>query len=569
MRVATFDISRISTAVRRREAILRYAQYLLIFDFALFLWGAISGIESAASLRGLTRLNWEWDAQTIGPVAVTYLLLAHRLRWPYAAIFVAQAGYYLMTDSLDNKIIGVSVQLTSYVATTPAMRPLVPLATELAAMNIAFSYIMIVWCVYSVAWIMNAGYVPSKAYGRRLSALEPLYPSRLFDTLLPGHRSQKVTPGEAVLFTFSSVLFVAASMAPFGGLRIAQNAFLTVAPRIVACAEPALSAQDAQAVLTCWAGFYPWSHAAIDLGVPIAVAVVCLVLANRLRHFGRQHFIGRLSKLPLSTVGATLFLRAFRDDQVSIRRANRNLFSLVFDLGRVPSTLDELMLERLDGRGDLIAIGNPQDHRGAAWRSPWGAQRLYADDAHWKEIATTLMDDAARIILCVDGTDGVRWEIAQALQGGHANKTLFFFNPSTDIQMRARLLTEDFLVPPEDFELVDIASILALRLTAAQTIQIFCARPERQAYLVAARLAFEEVGYGLMPACLAHRRTDAVAVKTRVSQIFVGAAMAKEKKTATELAGLIAEKIAFVKVHADPAPGWHATVVSAPSILIR
>ena len=134
-------------------------------------------------------------------------------------------------------------------------------------------------------------------------------------------------------------------------------------------------AQSAEAMIACLAEYRPWSQAAIDLGAPVVIAAVCLVLANRLRYFGRQHFVHRLAELQVSPAGSTLFLRAFRDDQVRIRRASRNLFSSVFDLGRMPATLDELMLERLDGRGDLIAIGNPQDRKGAERRSPWGAQR--------------------------------------------------------------------------------------------------------------------------------------------------------------------------------------------------
>ena len=45
--------------------------------------------------------------------------------------------------------------------------------------------------------------------------------------------------------------------------------------------------------------------------------------------------------------------------------------------------------------------------------------------------------------------------------------------------------------------------------------------------------------------------------------------MAKEKKTKTEMAGLIAGKIGvgltFVKVMADPALGWHPLVVAPPT----
>jgi len=241
------------------------------------------------------------------------------------------------------------------------------------------------------------------------------------------------------------------------------------------------------------AEYRPWSQAVIDVGAPVVITAVCLVLANRLRYFGRQHFVNRLAQLKVSPAGSTLFLRAFRDDQVHIRRASRNLFSSVFDLGRLPATLDELMLERLDGRGDLIAIGNPRDRKGAAPQSPWGAQRLYVDDAHWQETVTMLARDADRIVLCIDASDGVRWEIAHVLQSGHANKTLFFLNPSIDVQTRTRQLMEDFDVSAADLSFVDVDRILAIRVTSPeQLIFMFCKKPERDAYLVAARLAFED-----------------------------------------------------------------------------
>jgi hypothetical protein len=178
-----------------------------------------------------------------------------------------------------------------------------------------------------------------------------------------------------------------------------------------------------------------------------------------------------------------------------MRRASRNLFSSVFDLGRLPTTLDELMLERLNGRGDLIAIGNPQDRNGAARRSPWGAQRLYMDDDHWQQTVITLARQAARIVLCVDASDGVRWEIAHMLRQGHASKTLFLLNPSTDDGFRTRLLKEDFGVADADLACLDLDSILAIRLTSPdQSILLLCAKPEHNAYLVAARLAFEHPG---------------------------------------------------------------------------
>jgi hypothetical protein len=488
MRIS-LDISGITTTVRRHEALLRYARYLFIFNLVFFLWFAIPQLSQLTSFRGLLELvaspAWQWAALALGSVGATYLILAHRLWWAYAVIFVAQVGAFFMPTP-DKQIFLLSVKMTYGVTTLPGMSPLGPLAAELAIMTIGFCYIMIVYCLYSAAWAVSGGRVPRGAYGRRLSPLEPLRPSRLLETLLPGHRSQNVTLWEAALFALSSMLFVAASMAPFYGFRRVQSAILVFASQAQqACMREGLPAQSAEATIACLAEFYPWSRVAVDLGAPIVVAAACLVLANRLRHVGRQHFVDRLAELKISPAGSTLFLRAFRDDQVRIRRASRNLFSSVFDLGRVPATLDELMLERLDGRGDLIAIGNPRDRK--------GAQRLYVDDAHWQETVTMLARDADRIVLCVDASHGVRWEIAHVLQSGHADKTLFFLNPSVDVQTRTRLLVEDFGVSAADLASVNVDRILALRATSPeQAILMFCAKPERDAYLVVARLAFED-----------------------------------------------------------------------------
>jgi hypothetical protein len=497
MQITTRDISRLTTTVRRHEALLRYARYLLIYNIFIFFWAAIPQLFHVSSLRELIALatspSWTFAALVLGSVGASYLVLAHRLWWVYAAIFLAQVGAFLLVQSPDKQIFLASVVMTFGVVTQPLMRPLGPLATELAVMTIAFSYVMMVCCLYSAAWAWNGGRVPRGAYGRRLSPLEPLRPTRLLDTVLPGQRSHNVTPWEAALFALSSALFVAASMAPFYGFRRVQNAFGTFAARVQqACMREGIPAESAEATIACWAQFRPWPQALIDLGVPILIAVVCLILANRLRYFGRRHFLNRLATLKISSAGSTLFLRAFRDDQVHIRRASRNLFSSVFDLGRVPATLDELMLERLDGRGDLIAIGDPQDRKDHAG-SPWGAQRLYVDDAHWRETVMMLARDADRIVLCVDASDGVRWEIAHVLRNGYGHKTLFFLHPSIDRRMRTRLLTEDFRISAADLATIELDRLLALRVTSPEQLMlIVCVKPERDAYLVAARLAFED-----------------------------------------------------------------------------
>ena len=138
MRVEALDISRISTTVRRHEALLRYARYLFIFNIAIFLWVAIPQLAQVTSFRGLSELvagpAWKWAALVLGSVGATYLILAHRLWWAYAVIFLAQVGYYFFISSPDKQIFFVSASMAYGVIALPPMRPLGPLAAELAIM---------------------------------------------------------------------------------------------------------------------------------------------------------------------------------------------------------------------------------------------------------------------------------------------------------------------------------------------------------------------------------------------------------------------------------------------------
>src|SRR5262249_42315944 len=70
-----------------------------------------------------------------------------------------------------------------------------------------------------------------------------------------------------------------------------------------ACMREGSPAQPAEELIACLAQFRPWSQAVIDVATPIIIAGVCLVLANRVRYFGRQRFLHRLADLKISPVG--------------------------------------------------------------------------------------------------------------------------------------------------------------------------------------------------------------------------------------------------------------------------
>jgi hypothetical protein len=495
MRITSLDLSVITAAVRRHEAIERFARYMLIYNGVLFLVAAAPQLARVRAWPDLAALltsdGWLFAGFVLATVVASYFTLAHRWAWVYALLLLAQIVQFAQ-PSPDKHIFVFSVTLPYVIATNPAAFPLLPLATELAVMTATFAYVMAILILYSLAWVARSPWVPAAAYGPRQAFLRPLRLSTLLDTRLAGQRSLPLAWSEALLFALSSLLFVAASMAFFYGVRRVQNAFGDFASRFTStCAPGGVREETLGQAVACIAGHYPWSRAGLDLGLPLLAVAVMLVAANLVRRTGRRRFLARLARRPVAPEGATLFLRAFRDDQVRMRRANRNLFSAVFDLGRAPATLDEIMLERLEGAGDLVAIGNPQDRRGEARASPWGAHRLYVDDADWQATAARLARAAERIVLCVDASEGVRWEIALVLASGHTPKTLFVFNPDLDGETRRRLLVEEFDLAEASLAGIDPSRIVALKLAPDGSAVFFTARrPERDAYLVAARLAF-------------------------------------------------------------------------------
>ncbi|MGA7388231.1 MAG: hypothetical protein WBW99_09940 [Pseudolabrys sp.] len=98
MRISTLDISGITTTVRRHEALLRFARYLLLYNLVILLWVVITQLSQMRSFEGLLEsiagLDWKFAALVLGSIGATYLILAHRLWWAYAVIMVAQVGYF-------------------------------------------------------------------------------------------------------------------------------------------------------------------------------------------------------------------------------------------------------------------------------------------------------------------------------------------------------------------------------------------------------------------------------------------------------------------------------------------
>lgn len=121
-----------------------------------------------------------------------------------------------------------------------------------------------------------------------------------------------------------------------------------------------------------------------------------------------------------------LFLRSFRDDQVALSPPRIPVFGRLVNLFQRKGSLDVILLEEGTAYGPVVAIGQPGEPI-----PPYGASRGYFHGRNWKEAVAKLADDSRCIVICLDRTEGVMWELDHLLARGHGPKTLFLMNPGT------------------------------------------------------------------------------------------------------------------------------------------
>ena len=101
-----------------------------------------------------------------------------------------------------------------------------------------------------------------------------------------------------------------------------------------------------------------------------------------------------------------LFLRSFRDDAVALPPPKAGIAFRLYNFAERNKSLDELLLEEGTSLGPVVALGNPTDAV-----PPYGAARAYFQHSDWQTMVTRLMEDAVAIVICVDDTESLWWEI--------------------------------------------------------------------------------------------------------------------------------------------------------------
>ncbi len=126
------------------------------------------------------------------------------------------------------------------------------------------------------------------------------------------------------------------------------------------------------------------------------------------------------TQAPKDARAPILYLRPFREDRRALSwRPRLLLSSLVPRLGESRS-VDEIVLNSCVTDGPVLAIGRPGEVV-----PPLGAARVYVDGEDWQSVVKSLASSSRYLVLVVDPTAGVLWEIEHSIIQGWYRKTLY------------------------------------------------------------------------------------------------------------------------------------------------
>ncbi len=144
----------------------------------------------------------------------------------------------------------------------------------------------------------------------------------------------------------------------------------------------------------------------------LAAAVVFALLGNRFRPRVLETFSGRQADKMV------LFLRPFSDNRGSFDTLAWAPWRPVDS----PTNLAETLLDTAGCWAPVVAIGRPEDEY-----EPHGPAPIYVRDSDWQVVVADLAKQASAIVVLLDESEGLRWEIGHIRSCGYLNKTMFLF----------------------------------------------------------------------------------------------------------------------------------------------
>lgn len=156
----------------------------------------------------------------------------------------------------------------------------------------------------------------------------------------------------------------------------------------------------------------------------VVVWIIFVAVANKLRIRAQNNVRFSVESLTsLDRRAPVLFLRAFRDDLVTLPSYGYSLIARILNIYSPIRSLDHLLLAEGTLYGPVVALGNPRDPL-----PPYGVAREYVSNADWQTRIRRLSEEARAVILCVDDTDAIWWEV-EHLADAQIAKVLFMVHP--------------------------------------------------------------------------------------------------------------------------------------------
>ena len=420
-------LNRIFYFVKYLRAIVVHAAVMILAYLAYALFD-ISGFYPLAD-RSIASIEADLARQggaPLPPVALAMIgfgVLMALLFWAYLAIVNRWRGA-LRTLAL----IGVGYALLFTILFGPeilsfAIGRLHPLFILLYAGSLIF----ILWVFIDIALATSgAAQSPDAASFRAtldpvLAPTWPVFLNKLVD--LPRHpvHSWRMA-GAWALQLAATILLIACLgyLASFGAAAAKAKELMAAA----VCAEPAPECRSVSFAMGVEIAL--WMAAAF---IGFKAAIFLQELAKR---FGAQSVA---DVLRASDDRFLLYLRPFTADGVPLPKPKLPPVSALFSFRAFPTQLEEELFDVSDGYLPLIAIGKPGD-------GPSGgrAHRTFLRDDEWQAYVLDKIRRAEAIVMVIDETEGVRWEIDRVMEQAATDKTLFFFNPAArDPEIWSRL----------------------------------------------------------------------------------------------------------------------------------
>lgn len=175
-------------------------------------------------------------------------------------------------------------------------------------------------------------------------------------------------------------------------------------------------------------GVYPFGQVAVLTVAALFFVFIALGAITR-RIVERKASIALVDLQSNDKRAPILFLRAFVDDQVPLAAPRTPLYMKLIQLGQMRANLDRVLLDEGTPYGPVVALGKPGDTF-----PPYGAARGYFSLEHWQGAVADLAREAAAVVICVDDTEGIWWEIEHLVANRHLAKTLILLHPKRTAQ---------------------------------------------------------------------------------------------------------------------------------------